>query len=692
MSALRVTAAITGAADDAALAATLERLRAQEGVQLEVLVIDRPAVAGSPELATPPGIAMRRLHCGGGPHEALDLAVAEATTEIITFLRPGDRPLRGAIARLAAAIAEDPAVRLAHTRAFRVDAAGRIPKLALRELTARIRRAHPGTLDHRRALLAGTDRIGALPTYRRTPLLSMGGFDAGDRATPHDSAAVRLLERGEVVLVPDMLCGSPDGAAPASDRRSGLAGFRALARDTLRRIRRFERRGFAGLLMAVGAGPLYPRLANGLRWWPVGRATAAARAGPQRIAYVLWHFPILSETFIRREIRALRGLGFDIDVVADAPEAAEPDFAATTDSVLHLEPIDAQRLRRFVWRLLLRRPRRLLGRFAFIVSRRYGSRKTLADDVRTLRAAIYLAGVLEERGITHVHAPWADRHAFISLIAARLIGASFSLNLRAHEIHSRHSAFALTEKIAAARFAVTNSRYNLSRLTALACPVAHRRVHVIYNGLDLEHFDPPVEAATEEDAVPRLLSVGRLVQQKGFDRLLEACALLRDRSVDFRCDIIGAAAEPAETATAVRLRIQQRRLGLEDHVRFLGPLPLSHVLAELRETDVFVLPCVVTAHGGRDVTPNALLEAMAMRRAVITTPVGAIPELVDDGANGLLVPPGDAVALAGAIQRLLGDRPLRQRLGQAARRKVEERFDIRRNVERYAQLFRDAVR
>jgi glycosyltransferase involved in cell wall biosynthesis len=107
---------------------------------------------------------------------------------------------------------------------------------------------------------------------------------------------------------------------------------------------------------------------------------------------------------------------------------------------------------------------------------------------------------------------------------------------------------------------------------------------------------------------------------------------------------------------------------------------------------VFVLPCVVTPHGGRDVTPNALLEAMAMRRAVVATPVGAIPELVDDGVNGILVPPGDAAALADALERLLADPPLRQRLGDAARGKVEERFDIRRNIGRYAELFRDAVR
>lgn len=688
-----MTVAITGAADEPALVVTLERLWAQEGVALDVIVIDATASPGATGADAPPGMSIRRVHAGGGQADALGIALTEARTGIITFLRPGDRPLRGAIARLAGALAHDPGVVLAHAWAFRVDGAGRIPKLALREETAQLRRAASVTSDGRSARPARGTVIGALPTYRRSALLAIGGFSS-DAASPHDAAARRLRGRGQVLLVPEMLCGSSASEASARpESRIGKAHVLAFAGERVRRARRLRRRlGLEPLLAAgFGAGPLYPHLAGLLRWWPVGRATARRQAGPQRIAYVLWHYPILSETFIRREIRALRGVGFDIQIVADAPGAVEADPATPAEAVLYLEPVDRRRLRQLAWRWLGQRPLRVLGRVAFIISRRHGPRKTLADDLQVLRSAIHLASALEERGVTHVHAPWADRHAFVALVAARLIGASFSLNLRAHEVHSRHFAFALPEKIGGARFAVTNSDYNQRRLNALAGPIARGRVHVIYNGLDLERFEPCL-AGGRAGGVPRLLSIGRLVQQKGFDRLLEACALLRDRSIDFRCDIIGGAAEPGETATAVRLRIQLRRLGLEDRVRFLGPLPLGRVLEALPGADVFVLPCVVTAHGGRDVTPNALLEAMAMGRAVVSTPVGAIPELVDDGVNGLLVPPGDAGALAAAIERLLADPGLRERLGAAARRKVEERFDIRRNVERYAELFRDAVR
>jgi glycosyltransferase involved in cell wall biosynthesis len=519
-------------------------------------------------------------------------------------------------------------------------------------------------------------------------LRAIGGFAAASGAV-HDQAARRLLDQGRIVLVAEMLCGSPTAVVPSSERPGVLGRVLHRIGNARRALRRARQSGPIAVMASLGAGPAYARLTDALRRWPVGVATTHRQRGPQRIAYVLWHYPILSETFIRRELRALRALGLDIIVVADAPELVEPDAAAPIGDVVYLEPLDRRRLRRTL-RQFMRRPGALFDRGVFVASRKYGHRKLLGDDIRVLREAVHLAGVLREQGVTHVHAPWADRHAFLALVAARLADATFSLNLRAHDIHSSQFAFAIAEKIAAARFAVTNSRYNRDHLIALAGPVVRERVHVIYNGLDLERFVPG-ERRREPGRVPRLLAVGRLVQQKGFDWLLEACALLRDRGVEFECHIIGGAAVPDESSAFVRLQVQQRRLGL-DQVRFLGPQPLSTVLDAYAQADVFVLPCVVTPDGGHDVTPNALLEAMAMSLPVVSTPVGAIPEIVDNGANGLLVPPMDAEALAAAVERLLGDPELCERLGAAARTKIEERFDISRNALRYAELFRDSVR
>ena len=184
-----------------------------------------------------------------------------------------------------------------------------------------------------------------------------------------------------------------------------------------------------------------------------------------------------------------------------------------------------------------------------------------------------------------------------------------------------------------------------------------------------------------------MLSVGRLIEPKGFRYLLRACRLLRDRGVEFTCEIIGGPQDPLDTIAWIDLRKLHTGLGLESTVRFRGEMSLSSVLSWYRRADIVVLPCVRGRDGSHDVTPNTLIEAMAMRLPVVSTTIGAIPEIVDPGIDGLLVPPNDENALADALERLLRDPALRRSLGEAARRKVEERFDIDRNVVRRATLF-----
>ena len=130
-----------------------------------------------------------------------------------------------------------------------------------------------------------------------------------------------------------------------------------------------------------------------------------------------------------------------------------------------------------------------------------------------------------------------------------------------------------------------------------------------------------------------------------------------------------------------------RELDLEDCVFFLGAQPFTFVLDEYRNAEIFVLPCVVARQGGRDISPNALIEAMAMKLPVISTAIAAIPEIVEDGVSGVLVPPNDENALAGAMIRLINDHDLRGKLGENARIRVEERFDINNNSVKYVDLF-----
>jgi colanic acid/amylovoran biosynthesis glycosyltransferase len=306
------------------------------------------------------------------------------------------------------------------------------------------------------------------------------------------------------------------------------------------------------------------------------------------------------------------------------------------------------------------------------------------------RDVLYLAGqlasALEAGATTHVHSPWTNKYALLSFIAARLLGVTFSAQARASEIHRSAESPAVGDRLRFAEFVMTNSVYNERYLQALLGPAAPP-IHVIYNGVDLSLFRP-ITSAAREGGPFRVLAVGRLVEPKGFRYLLQACRLLRDRGVDLRCEIIGGPVEPTDTVTWLELRLLLSELELESMVCFRGRQPFSSVLAACQRADAFVLPCVRGRDGSHDITPNSLIEAMAMGLAVVSTTSGAVPEIVDHGRDGLLVPPNDANALADVLERLSGDAGLRSALGSAARRKAEQRFDIALNVGRRIELFR----
>jgi glycosyltransferase involved in cell wall biosynthesis len=232
---------------------------------------------------------------------------------------------------------------------------------------------------------------------------------------------------------------------------------------------------------------------------------------------------------------------------------------------------------------------------------------------------------------------------------------------------------------------VTNTRYNEAILRPLLPPNgAGPPLHVVYNGIELSRFRPP--ARRRAAPTRRVLCVARLVEPKGLEYLLLACKILHDGGDTVRCEIVGGH-YAKEVNYYLRLKKLWRALQLESVVTLAGAQPFDRVLAKYEDADVFVLPAVVASDNRREVTPNVLIEAMAMRLAVIGTPIGAIPEIIEDGVSGLIVPSRDAHALAAAIRRLLDDPALRERLGDNARRRIEARFDIRKNVHAYVELF-----
>jgi glycosyltransferase involved in cell wall biosynthesis len=204
---------------------------------------------------------------------------------------------------------------------------------------------------------------------------------------------------------------------------------------------------------------------------------------------------------------------------------------------------------------------------------------------------------------------------------------------------------------------------------------------LVYNGLDLDDFQFEPYA----DRPPMILGVGRLVEKKGFEFLLQACAVLRDRGVHYQCEIVGGGV--LESA----LRTQIDDLGLQDRVVMSGPMSQDDIKEKIRGAALLAAPCVHAGDDDRDGLPTILLEAMALGTPCVSTPVTGIPEVVVHEETGLMVSEGNALALADACQRLLEDRRLGSELVSRARSLIEQRFDIDKNTDQLRETFRSVT-
>lgn len=412
------------------------------------------------------------------------------------------------------------------------------------------------------------------------------------------------------------------------------------------------------------------------------------------IAYFIPLFPKLSETFIQREVNALRKSGQRLLVFAEAPHGSgkyTPEVVALMNSTEYLDPVDADKFQKYRRYFLRHHPLRYFTTRLFVFATRFEIHKSPWKDREIFEKAIYLAGKLRENEIDHVHSPWANWPAFVALTAARLLNITFSVQGRAFDLHRKTVAFALQEKFDQASFVVTNSEYNADYIRGLISANGSEKVYRIYNGIEIARFTPPMRKVKEKSSTVQLLSVGRLIEAKGYIYLLQACKALRDLGYDFHCTIIGEKSKYHDINTYLDLKRYYHKMNLESHVTFSGAKPFEEVLQIYENADIFVLPCIPSDSGVKDITPNVLIEAMAMALPVISSTQTAIPEIVDENINGLLVAPRDAQALTDALIRLIENPELRIEFGRNGRQKIEDRFDIGKNIQQYVSLFANIV-
>lgn len=406
-----------------------------------------------------------------------------------------------------------------------------------------------------------------------------------------------------------------------------------------------------------------------------------------KVAYLFSRYPVPSQTFCDTEIRALEDAGIDVEIWSISPPPNsfrhEASGRPRRAAVHYLPPPPALE----VWESAARRLGTWPAEMVAAQAARYGAQNR--PERRALHA-VYLMETLRRRGVEHLHVHFTNHATHVAAFMRAMGGVPYSFTAHAQDfLVDLGNDDLLREMCERASFVVAVSNFSRDLLVG-KCPAAAAKIHRVYNGLPLEQWNGPIRPAASEDGgrggTLRIFSVGRLIEFKGFGRLVESCALLRDRGILFECEIAGDG--PLHSALADLID----STGLADRVRLLGLRSQEEIRRGMAACDVFALACRVDEAGACDVLPTVILEAMGAARPVVSTRLAGVPEMVDDGRTGLLVAPDDPAAFADALTTLAAQPALRTRLGLAGRAKIAERFAAADTSRQLAGLLRASRR
>lgn len=396
-----------------------------------------------------------------------------------------------------------------------------------------------------------------------------------------------------------------------------------------------------------------------------------------RIAYLFSRYPVVSQTFCDSEMLALESRGFDLDIASINPPP----------SAFRHERFD-----QFEAEVFYPPPSRALGKlkslrekdgswqakFGEMIARHdraYGASFKAATRARN---GLYFAELFQKRGIRHVHVHFANRATHTALFIKQWAGIPFSFTAHAQDFMvDLGSDDLLRELCREAEFVVGVSDFSCDLLRQ-TCPDSADKITRVYNGIAMDQFPA---APIEEFGPLRIISIGRLIEFKGFHHLINACEKLKKRGIDFHWTLVG------EGPWREELDQRVAAAGIEKYVTFAGVQSQESVKRLLENSDVFCLPCIVDSKGASDILPTVITESMACSLPVVSTRLVGVPEMVVPEETGLLVEPKDDSALADALARLANDRELARRFGKAGRARAERVFELRETSRQLAEKF-----
>lgn len=412
-----------------------------------------------------------------------------------------------------------------------------------------------------------------------------------------------------------------------------------------------------------------------------GKHKNANREHKKKLVYITSTFPVLRETFISREIIELEKREIELIVVSLKNKPQEVGREELPQApILYLPFLFSLHLLAGAARTIMQSPAAVARTSWRILWELKSKPSRSIKFLAIMPKSLYLVQRFKKENVRHLHAHFAAESATCAYFISKISGLSFSFTAHAWDIYAKGTDLLLKEKMLAADLVITISEYNRRYLISFG--VDDEKVKVFYQGLELERY-PFVETNTKE--IPLVMAGGGLEAKKGVDVFVRALAVLKQRGVQLNAKIFG---DGEEKEHLMQLAWSS---GLEDTVSFVPSMPHRDAIRLFQQADIFVMAAVRAKNGSIDGLPNVLAEAMACGATVVASDFSGIPELVRIGEDGVLFPPGDANSLADALAELCGNPDLRARLSRSARKRVEDFFDLRKNILPLESYFRNVI-